>query len=130
MNAPTGLTKEGKVSAHTLDNTGERRFLVVEFDTGTTDEHAALLIHLAGLVPLVCAAHSGNKSLHGWFYCAGQPEERVLKFFRYAVSIGADSRLWTRSQFCRIPDGTRDNGNRQTCFFLNHKPMGIRKESP
>jgi hypothetical protein len=23
----------------------------------------------------------------------------------------------------RMPDGTRDNGNRQTVFFLNFKPM-------
>ena len=32
-------------SAHTKDNTGDRRFAVVEFDEGTGDEHAALLWH-------------------------------------------------------------------------------------
>lgn len=123
MIAPTGLTKEGKESAHALSNTGPRRFLVCEFDTGTTDEHAALLIHLAGYAPLVCALHSGNKSLQGWFFVHGQPEEKVLRFFRYAVSLGADKATWTRSQFVRMPDGTRDNGRRQTVYFLNFKPL-------
>ncbi len=123
MTARIGLTKDGRESAHTLSNTGPRRFLICEFDTGTTDEHAALLIHLAGYAPLVCAVHSGGKSLHGWFYVHGQPEEKVSKFFRYAVSLGADSRLWTRSQFCRMPDGLRDNGKRQQVYFLNFRPL-------
>ena len=125
MTASTGLTKDGKQSMHTLDNTGPRRFLICEFDTGTPDDHAALLIHLAGYAPLMCAVHSGGKSLHGWFSVAGQREEKVLKFFRYAVSLGADRATWTRSQFVRMPDGTRDNGNRQTVYFLNFKPQEV-----
>jgi hypothetical protein len=123
MTASTGLTKEGKESAHTLNNTGPRRFLICEFDTGKPDEHAALLLHLAQFAPLVCAVHSGGKSLHGWFLVEGQPEEKARKFFRYAVSLGADPATWTRSQFVRMPDGTRDNGKRQTVFFLNFKPI-------
>jgi hypothetical protein len=123
MSAVIGLTKDGKESKHTLANTGARRFLICEFDTGTADEHAALLLHLGTFAPLICAVHSGGKSLHGWFYVHGQPEEKVLRFFRYAVSLGADDQLWCKSQFCRIPDGTRDNGQRQTVFFLNFKPM-------
>jgi hypothetical protein len=127
MSAVTGQTKDGKESKHTLANTGARRFLICEFDTGTTDEHAALLIHLAGYAPLVCAVHSGGKSLHGWFYVQGQPDVKVEKFFRYAVSLGADRAMWTRSQFARMPDGTRDNGKRQTVFFLNFKPMDTKQ---
>jgi hypothetical protein len=123
MSAITGHTKDGRESKHTLNNTGTRRFLICEFDTGTADTHAALLIHLAGFAPLICVVHSGGKSLHGWFFVAGQPENKVQKFFRYAVSLGADHATWTRSQFVRMPDGTRDNGNRQTIFFLNFKPM-------
>lgn len=114
-------------SAHAFSNTGPRRFLVVEFDTGTTDEHAALLIHLAGYAPLVCAVHSGGKSLHGWFFVQGAPEEKARKFFRYAVSLGADPQLWTRSQFVRMPDGARDNGKRQTVFFLNFRPLETKR---
>jgi hypothetical protein len=127
MTAFSGLTNEGKVSAHSLSNTGTRRFLIAEFDTGTPDEHAAILIHLARYAPLVCAVHSGGKSLHGWFFVAGQSEQKALKFFRYAVRLGADRATWTRSQFVRIPDGRRDNGNRQTVFFLNYKPFEARR---
>jgi hypothetical protein len=121
MTARNGLTKEGKESAHALSNTGARRFLICEFDTGTPDEHAALLMHLGTFAPLVCVVHSGGKSLHGWFFVAGQPDEKVNRYFRYAVSLGADRATWTRSQFVRMPDGTRDTGNRQTVFFLNFK---------
>jgi hypothetical protein len=126
MTAVDGVTKEGKPSRHTLSNTGPRRFLVVEFDSGTTDDHAALLVHLAGYAPLVCAVHSGGKSLHGWFFVAGQPEEKVNRFFRYGVTLGADPATWTRSQFVRMPDGTRDNSIRQTVFYLNLNPMEAR----
>jgi hypothetical protein len=127
MSAIEGVTKEGKPSRHTLSNTGTRRFLICEFDTGTVDEHSALLLHLGTFAPLVCAVHSGNRSLHGWFYVHGQPDVKVEKFFRYAVSLGADRATWTRSQFVRMPDGTRDNGNRQTVFFLNFKPLEAKR---
>lgn len=123
MAAPNGLTKDGRESKHTLSNTGPRRYLVVEQDAGTPDEQAAVLMHLAGFAPLVCSVHSGSKSLHGWFYVASQPENKVLRFFRYAVSMGGDPATWTRCQFVRMPDGTRDNGNRQTVFFLSYKPL-------
>jgi hypothetical protein len=123
MSAVEGVTKEGNPSRHFLSNTGPRRFLVVEFDEGTTDEHAALLLHLSGYGPMVLALHSGNKSMHGWFYCAGQPEDRLYRFMRYAVSLGADRATWTPSQFVRLPDGRRDNGARQTVFYFNPQPM-------
>lgn len=127
MSAVQGVTKEGKPSRHTLSNTGPRRFLICEFDTGTPDEHAALLLHLATFAPLVCAVHSGGKSLHGWFYVHGQPDEKVARFFRYAVSLGADLATWTRSQFVRVPDGTRVNGKRQTVYFLSFKPVEAKR---
>lgn len=123
MSAITGLTQDKRESKHALNNTGPRRFLICEFDTGTADDHAALLMHLAGYAPLVCVVHSGGKSCHGWFYVHGEPEDKVRKFFRYAVSLGADRATWTRCQFVRMPDGTRDNGNRQTVYFVNFKPV-------
>jgi hypothetical protein len=125
MSAVEGVTMEGNLSRHTLDNTGPRRFLVVEFDTGTPDDHAALLLHLATIGPLVLAVHSGGKSLHGWFYCAGQPEALLYRFMRYSVSLGADHATWSRCQFCRMPDGTRDTGKRQTVFYLNPQPLEV-----
>ena len=73
MSAVTGLTKDGKESKHALANTGARRFLICEFDTGT-----------------------------------------------------ADDQLWCKCQFCRMPDGRRENGNRQMVYFLNFKPLGTK----
>ncbi len=128
MLAVTGMTKTGRESKHTLANTGPRRFLICEFDTGTNDEHAALLLHLDTFAPLVCAVHSGNKSLHGWFFVHGQPEALIERFFCYAVSLGADSATWTRSQFVRMPNGTRDNGARQRVFYLNFKRLEANHE--
>lgn len=119
MSAITGQTKDGRESKHTLANTGPRYYLICEFDSGTVDEHAALLLHLGKFAPLACAVHSGNKSLHGWFYVRGLPETMVEEFFRRAVALGADRATWTRSQFVRLPDGTRDNGARQTVFYIN-----------
>src|SRR5262249_48939210 len=119
MTARIGRTQEGKESAHALSNTGPRRFLVIEQDMGAIDEQSAVLLHLAERAPLAVAVHSGSKSIHGWFYCVGQTEERLRGFMRYAVSLGADIATWTRSQFVRMPDGTRDNRKRQTVYFFN-----------
>jgi hypothetical protein len=139
MTAKQGLTREGKLSAHASSNTGPRRFLIVEFDfdASNSDEEAhllerlategrdvrdlcaALLLNLAEKAPLALAVHSGGKSLHGWFYCAGVPEETLWGFFQYAVLLGADRANWTRSQFVRMPDGQRENRRRQTVYFFN-----------
>jgi hypothetical protein len=83
------------------------------------DGQSAILLHLAEGAPLALAVHSGSKSIHGWFYCAGQSEERLRAFMRAAVAVGADRATWTRSQFVRMPGGTRDNGKRQTVYFFN-----------
>jgi hypothetical protein len=124
MTARVGHTQDGKESAHTLETTGPRRFLVVEQDNGTIDEQAAALLHLAEHAPLAIAVHSGSKSIHGWFYCLGQPEEELRTFMRYAVSLGADRATWTRSQFVRMPDGRRGNGKRQAVYFFNPGVLG------
>lgn len=139
MTAKQGVTKNGRSSAHTLSNTGPRRFLIVEFDfdaensaeearllgklkserRDACDLCAALLLHLAEKAPLALVVYSGGKSLHGWFYCSGVPGEKVAPFFRYAILLGADPANWCRSQFARMPDGLRDNGRRQAVYFFN-----------
>jgi hypothetical protein len=125
MSAMHGLTQAGERSMRTLANTSPRRFLVVEFDRGEFDQHAKLLTHLRDFLPLVLVVHSGNKSLHGWFYCVGQPDERIEKFFRYAVSLGADPATWTLCQLVRMPDGTRENGKRQHVVYFNPKGVSV-----
>jgi hypothetical protein len=119
MTARTGRTQAGHLSAHSLANTGPRWHLVIEQDAGSIDEQAAIIAHLAEIAPLVLVLSSGGKSLHAWFFCAGQPEDKLYRFMRRAVALGADTATWTRSQFVRMPDGTRDNGRRQTVFFFN-----------
>jgi hypothetical protein len=144
MNSVAGITREGKKSQRTLNNTGPRRFLVVEFDFGelardgrtetefgalvrawhnagitVADACAALLMHLAQGAPLALVLHSGNRSLHGWFYCFGQPEDKLKRFMRYAHTLGADPATWTKSQLVRIPGGVRENGKRQIVWFFN-----------
>jgi hypothetical protein len=137
-------TLDGKLSEHALAATAARVYQVAEFDfkqfardgktptpftplicgwlaSGLTvaDACAALLLHLARLMPLALVVHSGGVSLHGWFRVFGVPRDEQLAFFREAVRLGADYRLWLRSQFTRMPDGARENGARQICFYLN-----------
>lgn len=139
MSAQQGITASGNKSAHSLGNTGPRRFLVIEFDFDSSrsvaeteliaelrnegrdvpDLCAGLLLHLAERAPLALAVHSGGKSLHGWFYCVGQSEESLKRFMQRAVLLGADTATWTRSQFVRMPDGKRGNGRQQTVYFFN-----------
>lgn len=118
MTSETGLTKSGRTSYHTLANTGPRRFLIVEADRGPLEQQAAVIWHLATLAPLAIVVFSGSKSLHGWFVCEGIPEDKLLKFMRYAVSLGADKRMWLRSQFCRMPDGRRSDGKNSDALTL------------
>lgn len=124
MSARWGVTQAGKQSAHTLSNTGPRRFLVIEFDSGPADGHAAILWHLKHYERLALINHSGGKSLHGWFYCDAQSDEVLRKFMRYAVSLGADPATWTRSQFVRMPDGLRDRTIRQKVHYFNPAAVG------
>lgn len=119
MSAMRGLTQTGKSSARCLDNTGPRRFLVVEQDTGTPDEQARVLLHPAERAPLALVVSSGGKSLHGWFYCEGASDNQQAKFFNLATKLGADPATWTPCQLVRLPEGRRDNGNRQSVIFFN-----------
>jgi len=124
MKAKHGMTKAGKRSEHSLEATGPRRFIVIEGDQIDgkpipRDTQAAILLHLAERAPLALVVDSGGKSLHGWFFCQGADEHKLKRFFAYAVSLGADAGLWTRNQFARMPDGTRDNGKRQSILYFN-----------
>ena len=111
---PTGCSR----SVPEADRTVATRVLA-EHVTAAVQPRPHLLVHLASHAPLVCAVHSGGKSLHGWFNVEGEDEEKTRRFFRYAVSRGADPATWTRSQFVRMPRGTRDNGKVQAVCYLN-----------
>jgi hypothetical protein len=148
MKAVYGKTKKGETSMRCLDNVGPRRFIVVECDckkweelpeaerakygtdaeyrTAKRDEQAAILWYLTQFGPLAMVVDSAGKSLHGWYFCEGQPEDLLERFMRLAVSLGADHATWTRCQFVRMPDGTRDNGKRQRVIYFNPKCLQIK----
>jgi hypothetical protein len=120
MTSQWGKTQDDKTSMHTLSNTGPRRFLVVEFDSGTRAEQASLIAALGDFAPLTMVLSSGGKSLHSWFYCANANEEQQARFFRYACRLGADPATWTRSQFVRLPEGWReDKQSRQSVLYFD-----------
>ena len=139
-----GLTATGKWSEHSLAAMGERTFLVVEFDfaphtpmgkptiwaplldrcqaAGITvlDLNAALIAHLALERPVWMTVFSGNKSLQAWIPCRGEPEESLHNWFATtACGLGACRSTWCKSQFVRMPDGTRSGGVRQSIEFYN-----------
>jgi hypothetical protein len=135
-----GVKTDGLTSPRCLDNTGARRFVVIEFDItengvwapyvrdwsargiSTSDANVALILELAtkGLprMPLALAVHSGGKSIHAWFPCIGLKEEQVRPFMARAVRLGADKATWTRCQLVRMPNGIRDNGNLQQVHYF------------
>ena len=130
MTQQWGKTIEGKPSKRCRNNTGPRRFVIVEFDDlkGLDDAQAAIVWHLKceTKAPLVLALQSGGKSIHAWFACTGVPAKSLWDWFCYAVSLGADERHWVPEQFCRLPDGTRrQNGNRQSVLYFDPQAMKL-----
>jgi len=129
MSARQGKVKGSeKLSDHTLDNTGPRMFLVIEQDNIAgqkipINQQAAVVAHLATKAPLIMVVHSGGKSLHAWFYCHGKEEEFLKGFMNLAVSLGADPALFTKSQFARMPDGTRQTGECQSVVFWDPEKL-------
>ena len=122
MTGPVGLSKNGKRTTRSNSNTGPRRYLVLDFDQGTRDQQAAIIWHIQKHAPLCLVLFSGGKSLHAWFSVRGYPEEDVKWFFQYAVSVWADSKMWTPCQLARLPDGLRQDGKgqaRQPVIYLD-----------
>jgi hypothetical protein len=119
MSALEGKRKsDGELSAHTLDNTGPRQNIVVEFDDGATpDEQAARHIWLSEYRKLRLVVFSGSKSLHGWYQAKDEAEDR--KFMEEAVRLGGDPKTWLKSQFVRLPNGQREDGTIQRVEFFD-----------
>jgi hypothetical protein len=133
MTSHFGLTMNGKNSAHSLANTGERNYLVIECDynadevrqlanwgVSAIDAGAAVLGWLLHYLPLAVATWSGGKSIHGWFAVRGVSDEFLARFWRVAFALGADQAPWkNKSQLVRMPDGLRDNGARQAILWMD-----------
>ena len=144
MRSQYGRTIEGHLSEHSLDGTGPRLFLVVEFDFAPVtaarkptiwapliksceekgrcilDMNAALTAHLMQSAPLWLVVYSGGKSLQSWWPCRETDEGVLKRWYRtQALTLGACHSTWCRSQFVRMPDGQRDDGRRQTVEYYN-----------
>lgn len=122
MSAHVGLTEADNWSAHAKTNTGPRVYSVIEFDVGRAQEHASILKYLATKLPLVMIVFSGGKSLHGWFKTSHVTESQVETFYKDAVMLGADPKMFSPCQFSRLPMG-RHAGTHKTqrviCFNPN-----------
>jgi len=148
MVAIKGTTQDGASSFKTNDNTGPRRFLVLEFDfsefgrdketptvfaplirswdaDGITAKQAqaAIALWLRRKREPVLVVDSGGKSFHVWFYVEGTPEDVIRATMRQAVTFGADRVTFTLSQFVRMPEGKRDNGTRQEAIYFSPNYM-------
>jgi hypothetical protein len=125
MTSPTGITQDGKPSAHCKANTGPRRYIVCDFDSPPPAEHAAIIEHLAKFRPLALALSSGGKSLHAWFPVSASVNDDRL-FWRLCIALGADPALYRNpSQFVRMPNGTRANGKRQHVVYFNPQAAAL-----
>lgn len=123
MSAPRGLTQDGRVSERCLANSASSwTYQVVEFDQGTEDEQAALILHLKGIAvqaTLRMVVHSGGKSLHAWFDVSRLHSDEQEKFRRYAAAVGADPAMFRLCQFARMPNAMRPEKNaRQAIRYL------------
>jgi hypothetical protein len=126
------LQRPPRLSEHSLAAMGERTFLVCEFDfapvtprgkptiwaplldrceaVGITvlDMNAALIAHLSLERPVWMTVYSAGKSLQMWTPCRGESEESLHEWFaKSARRLGACNSTWCKSQFVRMPDGTR-----------------------
>ncbi len=124
MTALSGTTKEGKSSPRSLENVGPRRYLVIEFDSGTAELQAGLLRRLAQVLPVCLIVWSGQKSLHGWFSLEGVPPGLLEQIMDAALVLGADPATLSPIQFIRTPNAVRDTGVVQSVLYFD--PAAIR----
>jgi hypothetical protein len=124
MTARTGITTEGKVSARAKSNTGERRFIVLDFDEPPSEHHASIIRWLMGVRAPLMVIKSGNKSLHAWYRT--ETQDRDAQFWRLAIMAGADKLLQANhAQAVRMPMGKRDNGAVQSVLYFNPNNLPV-----
>ena len=143
MRRQYGTTIDGHLSERSLEGTGPRCMLVVEFDSwsmitasprggrrlstrvptparSVLDMNAALIAHLMATASIWMIIYSGGKSLQAWRPCKDIDEQSLDQWFHgIAAPLGACGSTWCRSQFVRMPDGQRDDGRRQTVEYYN-----------
>ena len=139
MTGYAGRNQDGELSCRTLDNTGPRRFLTLDFDYSRYDRSGLIktiwydtlerlaarsvtpqdmcagaigALSASSIQPcdsLVMVVNTGGKSLHPWYSVAGLSDAELWDFIKLAVALGADPVTWTRCQWVRMPGGTRND---------------------
>ncbi|MCH7225006.1 hypothetical protein MLD59_02605 [Verrucomicrobiaceae bacterium E54] len=119
MSAETGINLQGEVSSRCLDNTGPRRFLVLESDELNFDDASAMLMWIGRRLPLVAVVYSGNKSLHGWYYVEGRDEDEIDRLRSEHELLWLDPNTFTVCHPVRTPGVVRkDTGRMQRCLWF------------
>ena len=102
----------------------ERRYLVLEWDQGTRNEHAKLIAYMAQRGPLVMIVDSGGKSLHAWFSAIDASEAELEWFFGEACELGAEQKIWNLNAYVRLPGGWRPGKQRrQRIIYFDPKQI-------
>lgn len=118
MTAEYGKTAAGKRSMHAKSNTGPPRYIVCDFDEPPPEQQPSIILHLMAFRRPAIVLSSGGKSLHAWFPVTDPAGDRL--FWTLCIALGADPALQRNpSQFVRLPNGTRDNGTRQTLLYFD-----------
>jgi hypothetical protein len=128
MTGVFGMTKDGRRTQRSDDNTSARMYAVLEWDfpvpakggLNTFDCCTTLIARVAERYPLSMAVSSGSKSVHGWWRCQHWSPERLLEFWNYGRVLGCDPHLETLSQFTRMPSGCNGKtGQIQSVLYLD-----------
>jgi hypothetical protein len=118
MTAREGITADGKASCRAKSITGDRRYIVFDFDEPPSAHHPAIVRWLMGVRAPVLVLSSGGKSLHAWY--ATETPETDEQFWQLGIMAGADPALKANhAQVVRLPMGRRDNGNMQRIIYFN-----------
>lgn len=119
MLARTGLNRDKRESARCLDNTGPRRFLVLESDDLSYDDSAAVFAWIGRSLPLAAVVYSGGKSLHAWYWVEGVDEDVIDRLRSQAPILRLDPAMFVRCQPTRTPCVMRDEPPRlQQCLYF------------
>jgi len=128
MSTEWGLTQGGRPSMRSRSNActpAARRYVVVEFDYETDgvtkvplDDQARRIRFLStGGASLLLVVHSGRKSLHSWFRVNHLPSDARARWWKLALSVGADKASALPEQAFRYPGGRRDTGEEQRILY-------------
>lgn len=129
MSALWALNSQNRPSVRCNNNVGPIRRAVIEFDSGSLDEQAALIGHLMKHeCDVQMVLFSGGKSLHAWVDVDKLVQADRDKLYRYAVALGADRAMFVPCQLCRTPNAIRkENGTKQEVLMLNLEGLQMEK---